>query len=157
MTPDCTLADTALDPPRELALLAEQEDGSGALASFTGIARPLAADGREVAAMFLEHHPVMTLRSLQEIGEDAAARFPLHRLRIIHRCGAIAPGEPIVFVAATARHRKAALEAVDFTMDRLKTDAIFWKREDRADGSEWIEPTADDHASRAAWQDRTEG
>jgi hypothetical protein len=65
----------------------------------------------------------------------------------------IAPGETIVFVAASAAHRRAAFEAADYMMDRLKTEAIFWKREDTADGTRWIEPTATDHADRARWSD----
>ena len=51
-------------------------------------------------------------------------------MRVVHRCGEIAPGEPIVFAAAAAPHRRAAFEAADYLMDRLKTEAAFWKRED---------------------------
>ena len=72
-------------------------------------------------------------------------------VRVVHRCGAIAPGEAIVFVAAAAVHRRAAFEAVDYLMDRLKTDALFWKREDGVDGPRWIEPTGGDRADRARW------
>ena len=57
----------------------------------------------------------------------------------------------IVFVAAAAVHRRAAFEAVDYLMDRLKTDALFWKREDGVDGPRWIEPTEGDRADRARW------
>ena len=68
---------------------------------------------------------------------------------IVHRCGAMAPGEAIVFVAAAARHRRAAFDAVDYLMDRLKTEAPFWKREERGDGARWIEPPDSDRADRA--------
>ena len=56
-----------------------------------------------------------------------------------------------MFVAAAAAHRRAAFEAVDYLMDRLKTDALFWKREDGVDLSSWIEPTEADRADRARW------
>ena len=72
-------------------------------------------------------------------------------LRIVHRSGAVAPGETIVFVAAAAVHRRAAFEAADYMMDRLKTDAIFWKREDGPGGSRWIEPGEDDYKARERW------
>jgi molybdopterin synthase catalytic subunit len=75
-------------------------------------------------------------------------------VRVLHRCGAIAPGEPIVFVAAAAAHRRAAFDAVDYLMDRLKTEAVFWKREDAVDGSRWIEPMDCDRADQARWSDR---
>ena len=49
--------------------------------------------------------------------------------------------------------RRAAFEAADYLMDRLKTDAAFWKREDGVDGSRWIEPTDADRAERARWSE----
>ena len=61
-------------------------------------------------------------------------------------------GEPIVFVAAAALHRRAAFDAVDFAMDRLKLDAILWKKERRADGDRWIEARSADHAAAARWE-----
>src|SRR3546814_15615420 len=60
-------------------------------------------------------------------------------LPIFHRAGLIAPGEPIVFVATASRHRRAAFEAADYLMDRLKTEAVFWKREEHDGTSTWIE------------------
>jgi len=36
-------------------------------------------------------------------------------------------------------------------MDRLKTDAVFWKREDGEAGSRWIEPSEDDYRARERW------
>ena len=90
---------------------------------------------------------------MEEIAQGAAHRFGLIAARVVHRCGLIAPGEAIVFVAAAAAHRRAAFEAADAMMDRLKTDAVFWKREDAVDGSRWIEPTAKDRADRARWSE----
>jgi molybdopterin synthase catalytic subunit len=70
---------------------------------------------------------------------------------IVHRVGEMRPGEPIVLVSAAARHRRAAIQAVDFAMDHLKSDAWFWKREKRAGRWHWIEPRAEDHADLARW------
>lgn len=128
-----------------------QADGCGALASFTGIARPLGHGGGAVTAMFLDHHPRLTLQSMEQIRAQAVSRFALVDARIIHRCGPILPSEPIVWVAASAPHRRAVLDAVDCMMDRLKTEAIFWKREETALGAHWIEPTEADHAAAERW------
>jgi len=125
--------------------------GAGAIASFTGLARPTTKDGAPVHRLFLDHHSRLTRRSLDEIAASAE-RFGVSAVRIVHRCGEIAPGEAIVFVAAAAPHRRAAFDAVDYLMDRLKTDALFWKREDGVDGSRWIEPTEADRADRARWE-----
>jgi molybdopterin synthase catalytic subunit len=110
--------------------------------------------GQAVTGLFLDAYPGMTETSLEAIAADARARFAVSAVAIVHRSGAVAPGAPIVFAAAAALHRRAAFEAADYLMDRLKTDAAFWKREERADGAVWIEPRPSDRADRARWSDR---
>ena len=123
----------------------------GAVVTFAGVARPKTASGSDVAGLFLEHHARLTEASLREIAEDAGRRFDLEAITVVHRCGKIAPGETIVFVAAAALHRRAAFEAAEYAMDRLKTEAVFWKREDAVDGSRWVEPTLTDQIGRERW------
>lgn len=149
----CTtrLAKECFDADREFAQFRSATEEAGAIATFVGIARPRSATGEDVAGLYLDHHPRLTEASLREIAEDSARRFDINALHIVHRCGQVAPGEAIVFVAAAAVHRRAAFEATEFAMDRLKTEAVFWKREDAVDGSRWIEPTTSDHADRARW------
>ena len=143
------LAREPFRPEDELAGFAPA--GAGAVASFTGLCRPTGKDGAPLAGLFLDHHPRLTEQSLRDIAVSAA-RFGVSAVRIVHRCGEIAPGEAVVFVVAAAAHRRAAFDAVDCLMDRLKTDALFWKREDGVDGSAWIEPTEGDRADRARWE-----
>jgi molybdopterin synthase catalytic subunit len=147
---EARLARERFQPERELASLSAE--GAGAVVSFTGLARPMTRDGAKVERLYLDHHPRLTLRSLREIAASAE-RFGVAAVRIVHRCGEIAPGEPIVFVAAAALHRRAAFDAVDYLMDALKTDAVFWKREDGVDEARWIEPTEADRADRSRWSD----
>lgn len=147
------LAEQPFQPGEELAsFLASLEEEGGAV-SFVGVARPRSRDGTRVKRLFLDHHPRLTQRSLEDIGGDAARRFDVTSIRIVHRCGVVLPGEPIVFAAAAALHRRAAFEAADYLMDRLKTDAVFWKREEGVDGATWIEPTEADHQDRARWSE----
>lgn len=141
----------ALLPDQELAALVGRATGDGAVVSFTGIARPQSKGGDSVRQLVLEHHPSLTLQSLQDIALDAAARFDVSHLHVVHRSGSIAPGEPVVFAGAASLHRRAAFEAADYLMDRLKTEAVFWKREVGEEGSEWIEPTDADYADRDRW------
>ncbi len=145
---DVRLATGPIRPEDELAAFAV--DDAGAVASFTGLCRPATKEGRPVERLFLDHHPRLTERSLRDIAASAE-RFGVAAVRVVHRCGAIAPGEAIVFVAAAAVHRRGAFDAIDYLMDRLKTDALFWKREDGVDGPRWIEPTEGDRADRARW------
>jgi len=135
------------------ALLAQLSAGSGAgaIASFIGLVRS-EADDATVRVLELDHHPVLTEKVVRRIGADARERFRLTGVCIVHRCGTLYPGEPIVFVGAAAAHRRAAFDAVDYMMDRLKTEAPFWKREQRSDGAHWIEARACDHDDRARWE-----
>jgi molybdopterin synthase catalytic subunit len=137
-----------IDPAALLAAFTLEAAGAGAIASFTGLVR--GEDG--VSELWLDHHPRLTEQVLAEIAEDARLRFEVAGLTMVHRTGSIGVGEPIVFVAAAARHRRAAFDAVDYIMDRLKTDAPFWKRETGEGGARWIEARAEDHADRARWE-----
>lgn len=140
-----------LQPAKELAALLEQAAGDGAIVSFTGIARPESKGGQAVDRLVLEHHPTLTQQSLEEIAVSAAERFDVGHIRVVHRCGEILAGEPIVFAGTASLHRRAAFEAVDYLMDRLKTEAVFWKREIGQDHCAWVEPTDADYADRDRW------
>ena len=142
-----------LHPAQELERFIAGRAGDGAIVSFVGLARPADAAGEEVTGLFLDAYPGMTEKSLDAIAADALGRFAVSAVHIVHRSGDIAPGSPIVFAAAAAPHRRAAFEAADYMMDRLKTDAAFWKREQKLDGPVWIEPTEADRADRARWRD----
>jgi molybdopterin synthase catalytic subunit len=140
------------DPSAELARLVEAASNDGAVVSFVGLARPQSKDGANVDRLVLEHHPRLTLKSLEDIAVEAAERFDVSQVRVVHRCGEIGAGEPIVFAAAASPHRRAAFEAADYLMDRLKTEAVFWKREEGPAGASWIEPTEADYADRGRWE-----
>ena len=141
----------ALDPQLELAELTEAARGDGALVTFVGLARPESREGNAVDAVVLDHHPTLTRRSLEAIAVACAERFDVSHVRVVHRCGTVPAGEPIVFAGASSIHRRAAFDATDYLMDRLKTEAVFWKREVGDDGAEWVEPTEADLVDRDRW------
>ena len=140
----------AFDPHAESAAFARGRGEAGALASFIGTVRD-SAHGGAVSALELEGYPGFTDKQIAKIDADARARFDVLDTLVIHRHGRMAPGEAIVLVVALSKHRREALQAVDYLMDRLKTEAPFWKKEVRAEGSEWIEPRADDREAHARW------
>ena len=102
--------------------------------------------------MTLEHYPGMTEQKLAEIEAEANARWPLQASLIIHRHGRMLPGEPIVLVATASEHRAAALEACAFLIDWLKTEAPFWKLEERSGEARWVEARGTDDEAAARWQ-----
>ena len=153
MTVTSRLTTEAFSPAAELDAFLRDRPEDGGVASFVGIARGASSGGAAVERLFLDHYPGMTERSIQDIAEAGAARFAVSDVLVVHRCGAIAPGEAIVFVAAASKGRAEAFAAADYLMDRLKTEAAFWKREDGGGESRWIEPTATDLDRRARWSD----
>ena len=150
MTSSVRLEHEQLNPERELCELISNSQGAGAVVSFVGIARPQSDQG-PVEALVLEHHPVLTKQSMSAIASEAMERFEVQNVHVVHRSGSISPGEPIVFAGAASKHRRAAFEAADYLMDRLKTDAVFWKREEGPGGVRWIEPTDCDYVARERW------
>jgi len=140
-----------LDPQFELAELTEQARGDGAIVTFVGLARPESSHGDAVDALALEHHPTLSRQSLEDIAVACGERFDVSHVRVVHRCGTIPAGEPIVFAGAASIHRRAAFDAADYLIDRLKTEGVFWKREVGEAGTAWVEPTADDLADRDRW------
>jgi len=140
----------AFDPHAETAAFAKGRGQAGALASFVGTVRD-SAHGGEVSALELEAYPGFTEKQIEQLETDARARFDVIDTLVIHRYGRMAPGDAIVLVAALSKHRREALQAVDYLMDRLKTEAPFWKKELRPEGAEWIEPRSDDRESHARW------
>ncbi len=123
---------------------------AGGVVSFTGIARR-ATDGQPVTTLELDAYPGFTEPAIEAMEAEARARFGVQDLLVVHRYGPIAPGEAIVFVAAAAEHRREAFEAADYLMDRLKTQAPFWKKETGQDGIRWIEPRVRDYEDIQRW------
>ena len=82
----------------------------GAVVTFVGKVRDMNL-GDNVTGLTLEHYPGMTEKSLEEICNDAKARWPLGKVRVIHRVGALNLGDQIVFVGVSSAHRKAAFDA----------------------------------------------
>ncbi|WP_284124843.1 molybdenum cofactor biosynthesis protein MoaE [Parerythrobacter aestuarii] len=121
--------------------------GLGGVCTFVGEVR---GEGG-VQALELSHYEPLTLPGMEELADKAFERFDLMGLLMVHRVGIMLPGEPIVCVSAASKHRRDAIDAVDFCMDYLKSASWFWKREKRADGWHWIEPREADYADRDRW------
>jgi len=146
------IQDTAFDPATEQDDLRRGRPDIGALVAFVGLMRDI-NDDRSVAAMTLEHYPGMTERALETIAKQAAERWQIDGIRIIHRIGHLLPEEPIVLVAVTSRHRTEAFRACEFLIDYLKTRAPFWKKEETDHGEQWVGARQTDAAAEERWAD----
>ncbi len=137
----------AFDTAAELAKLKQGRTDIGGSVVFVGTM----SDGAAVSAMTLEHYPGMTEKALAEIDAEAQRRWPLLDTLIVHRHGKLLPGDDIVLVIATSKHREAAFEACHFLIDWLKTKAPFWKLESGAQGDTWVSAKSSDDESASRW------
>jgi molybdopterin synthase catalytic subunit len=144
------IQETDFDIAREISALTRGRTDIGAVVTFSGICRG-SEGGEPIAALTLEHYPEMAQAEIMRHAETAMARWPLTGLTVIHRFGRITPGENIVLVLTSSQHRHAAFQAAEFLMDYLKTSAPFWKREESADRSGWVEARHHDDEAAARW------
>lgn len=123
---------------------------TGATVVFIGKVRDMNL-GDAVSGLYLEHYPAMTAKALQEIAEQAAQRWQLQRIYIVHRVGQLYTGDEIVAVAVSSAHRGSAYQANEFIMDFLKVKAPFWKKETTAEGDRWLESRYSDEQAADKW------
>ena len=147
----------AFDLNEEMARLCAGDAGIGAVASFVGLVRDINRVGRQasaVSSMTLEHYPGMTEKALERIAEKAARRWQLQAVTVIHRVGELYPTDPIVLVICASPHRHDAFDACQYVMDKLKTEAPFWKKETLPDGKQrWVDSRESDSRAASRWED----
>lgn len=153
-----TVQEDAFDPSARLAAFDDAcANDTGAVVSFTGRVRDITAGkggGRDVTALRLDHYPGMTEKQIKKIVDEAASRWDLQHVDVIHRHGTMQPGEPIVFIAVAAKQRAAAFAACEFLIDWVKTKAPFWKCEEGPDGPRWVAARSEDDERAARWREQ---
>lgn len=142
-----------LDAVQALKDFEGQLKSSGAVASFVGYVRPKGREG-DVKQLMLQSYSPLTEDDITATINQTKEKWDLEDICVLHRVGYMKPGDAIVFVAAASIHRRAALEAVDYLMDHLKTQAIFWKKEITHTGEIWIEPRAEDYSDHQRWKEK---
>ena len=147
MKPHIRIQEEDFDLNDEIEALSADQTNVGAIASFAGLVR----GDDDLSSLTLEHYPGSAEAEIARHAEEALARWPLTGLTIIHRFGRIVPGENIVLVVTASSHREAAFQGAEFLMDYLKASAPFWKREESAKGTSWIEAHDHDDAAAARW------
>lgn len=128
------------DMGHEYNRLIKDNHKDGAVVVFVGLVRDF-NQGNDVKGLFLEHYPGMTETSLNQLAYDAAEKWPLGRISIIHRIGALSVSDQIVFVGVSSAHRKDSFEAAQYIMDTLKSRVPLWKKEQTPTGDVWVKPS----------------
>jgi len=123
----------------EIKALQASSKRMGGIATFLGCARDF-SEGREVSEISFDAYGSMALSELKRLRDDAIEKYGLLDARIVHRIGTVKGGENIVFIAAGAEHRVAALESCRWMIDELKLRVPIWKKEFTPQGDSWVTP-----------------
>ena len=151
MSSSIRIQEKDFDVSAEIAALRKGDPRVGAVVTFLGTVRDM-NDGSSVKGMTLEHYPGMTEKALQDILDQAKARWNIYQSLVIHRVGPLLPEDQIVMVAVTSAHRGEAFAACEFIMDYLKTAAPFWKKEDTPEGGRWVDARVTDETAMSRWE-----
>ena len=124
--------------PIDLSALTGVTPADGAVCLFVGVVRH-ENGGRRVRYLEYEAYEEMALPLMRQIAEEAAARWPVTDVRVVHRLGRLEIGEPSVAVAVASPHRAEAFEACRYVIDAVKAKVPIWKKEFYEDGAVWLE------------------
>jgi molybdopterin synthase catalytic subunit len=121
----------------EISALKSSSKSMGGIATFLGCARDF-SEGREVSQLSFDAYGSMALSEMNKLRSEAIEKFGLLDARIVHRIGTVKSGDNIVFIAAGAEHRIAALDACRWMIDELKQRVPIWKKESTPLGDSWV-------------------
>lgn len=129
------------DHPLSLEPLVDavSKSSSGAIATFLGVVRERTR-GRQVRYLEYEAYGEMAIPKMREIADEIRRKWKVDAIAIVHRIGRLQIGEASVAIAVSAPHRREALAACAFAIDRLKQTVPIWKKEVWTDGEEWVGP-----------------
>lgn len=111
--------------------------GAGAVTVFTGHVREWTQGVRTLYLAYEAYIP-MAEKKMAEIGTEVEAKWPGTRIAIAHRIGELQLSDIAVVIAVSSPHRKAAYEANEHAIERIKQIVPIWKKEIWEDGEEWV-------------------
>ena len=114
-------------------IAAAKKDGTGAIVVFDGIVRN---DG--IRCIELEAYREVALSELEKIAREAADKYRLLHVDIIHRIGRLDIGDTIVVIIVSAGHRNEAYAGSRFIIEAIKAGVPIWKKELTEDGGRWV-------------------
>ena len=113
------------------------DPGAGAVVTFSGTVRDHGR-GQRVSLLEYEAYAPAAERMMAQVGDEIAARWPVIKIAMVHRTGALPVGEVSVVIAISSAHRDAAFEASRYAIERLKEIVPIWKKEHYDDGAAWL-------------------
>jgi molybdopterin synthase catalytic subunit len=131
---DIVETDIALEPLVQHV----RKHSNGAVVTFLGVVRGYSR-GRNVLYLEYEAYREMAVRKMQQVAAEVREKWTIDDIALVHRVGHLEVGERSVAIAVGAPHRKAAFEACEYAIDRLKEIVPIWKKEVWEGGESWID------------------
>lgn len=129
------ITDQPIEPDEVMSKVKRRE--AGAITLFLGTVRELTF-GKRTLFLEYESYPSMAIKQLERISEEVHERWADTCVAITHRIGRLEISDIAVAIAVSSPHRKAAYEANEYIIERIKQIVPIWKKEYGEDGSEWI-------------------
>ena len=125
-----------IEPGRVLASVSDPDAGGTVL--FVGAIRRR-SEGKTVDGLTYEVYREMAERKMKEIEGRVRMRWPVIKMAMIHRYGALEVGDVSVAVAVSCQHRAQAFEACRYAIDTIKRTIPIWKKEMFSGGTQaWV-------------------
>jgi len=96
---------------------------------FLGQVRADTIDAKEVSSIEYTAYEEMALEKMHAIREDIFAKYDLTCMHVYHSLGKVVAGEISLFVFTSSGHRKAAIDACEETVERIKSELPVWGKE----------------------------
>ncbi|MEZ4887569.1 MAG: molybdenum cofactor biosynthesis protein MoaE [Chitinophagales bacterium] len=117
----------------------------GSEAFFLGIIRADKSENQKVVGIDYTAYTPMANKVFQEIQDDILQQYGILKLVILHSVGMVKIGEASMLVYVQSKHRKAAFEALEQTVELIKEKAPVWKQEFYEDDSYlWVNVEKDE-------------
>jgi molybdopterin synthase catalytic subunit len=110
---------------------------AGAITTFIGTVREF-TKGKKTLSLEYQAYVPMAVKMLSQIGDEIQEKWPDALTAITHRIGKLDITEVAVVIAVSSPHRKAAYEANEYAIERIKQIVPIWKKEFWEDGTKWI-------------------
>ena len=109
--------------------------GIGGHSIFLGQVRSDLIENKPVTSIDYTANEEMALDAMHIIREEIIVKYSLTCMHVYHSLGKVQAGEICLFVFTSAKHRKAAIDACEETVERLKAELPIWGKELFADES----------------------
>ena len=114
-----------------------EDPACGGISAFIGTVRN-DTQGKEVTQLDFSTYKPMAIKEIQKIAALVLEKFDIHKIAVHHAEGMLQIGDIPVIITVSSKHRKAAFEACEFTIDTLKETVPIWKKEHFSDGEVWV-------------------